>query len=130
MAVVTPTKFMPLQVPGYEVNDTGQAKVDLTAGQLLIITDDNPTRVGFEKVFTVAPTGTIDAAGICLQDVKAGGTAEVGIQGEGAGYSNLVRGGGLYPSGTTAGRLDTTPTATPIIRVRAIAKDKIRYSFV
>ena len=129
-------KARPVSPPGYEVNDKGQAAVDLTAGQLLIITNATPN-AGFEKVWDKATTSTTTAHGIALMDAKAGGIVSVGIQGEMDGFSGMTPGAPIFPSGSTAGGLDTTaPTAfatTPAVTatpdVRAISATRIRYRF-
>jgi hypothetical protein len=82
MAAVTKGVLHPVTVPGYDVSDKGQAKVDLAVGDLVIITNDAPT-VGYEKVWDKAPiTGITEAHGIVLAAAKAAGTVSVGIHGE------------------------------------------------
>jgi hypothetical protein len=136
MAAVTVVKAKPVQVPGYEVNDKGQAKVALTAGQLLIMTGDAP-RAGHERMWDVAPAGATDIHGIALMDCPINGTASVGIQGEMDGFSGMTPGTPLYPSASVAGGIDTTATSvatTPVVphaaRIRATTASRIRYSFV
>lgn len=137
MAAVTRVKARPVSPPGYEVNDKGQAKVDITAGDLLIITNDTPSN-GFEKVWDKATTSTLNAHGIALMDAKAGAVVSVGIQGEMDGWSGMTPGAAAYPSGSAAGGLDTTapsefattPAVTARPNVRAISATRIRYNFV
>src|SRR5574337_824934 len=130
MAAVTKGTLHPVTVPGYEINDKGQAKVDLAVGDLLIITNDTPN-VGFEKVWDKAPiTGITEAMGIALVAVKAGGAVSVGVEGEMDGFSGMTRGAVLYPSTATAGGLDTTLITGAIARIRAVTASRIRYSFV
>jgi hypothetical protein len=140
MAAVTVGTLHPVSPPGYEVNDKGQAKVAITKGQLLIITNDTPN-AGFEKVWDKAATTTSEPHGIALMDAAAGAVVSVGIQGEMAGYTGLTAGAGLYPSGSVAGGIDTTApefyaaATTPAVsvpvasRIRAISTTRIRYNF-
>src|SRR5437868_111246 len=136
MAAVTVGTLHPVSPPGYEVNDKGQAKVAITKGQLLIITNDTPN-AGFEKVWDKAATSTTTAHGIALMDAAAGAVVSVGIQGEMDGFSGLTAGAPLFPSGSVAGGIDTTaPTAfatTPAVtaspNVRAVSPTRIRYNF-
>jgi len=73
--------------------------------------------------------GQTEPDGIALQDFAAGqGGISVGIQGEMDGFSALVPGTALYPSGAVAGGLDTT--AAGVIRIKAATTTRIRYSFV
>lgn len=137
MAAVTRVKARPVSPPGYEVNDKGQAAVDLTAGDLLIITNATPGN-GYEKVWDKATTSTANAHGIALMDAKAGQIASVGIHGEMDGYSGLTPGAALYPSTSVAGGIDTTapdyaattPAVPSLPNVRAITATRIRYNFV
>jgi hypothetical protein len=136
MAAVTRVAPRPVEVPGYEVNDKGQAKVALLAGQLLIMTADAP-RAGHERVWDLAPAGTQDPHGICLKDCPINGTASVGIQGEMDGFSGMTPGGAIYSSGSVAGGLDTTaltiattPAVTVTARMRATTASRLRFSFV
>ena len=129
MAAVTKGNLRPVSPPGYEVNDKGQAKVAIAKGDLLLITADTPL-AGHERVYDKAVGGTIEAHAIALMDCPINGTVNAGIQGEMDGYSGLVPGAPLYPSASVAGGLDTTATATPITRVRAVTTTRIRYSFV
>lgn len=140
-AVTRATKCRPVSPPAYEVNDKGQAATALVAGDLLIITNTTPGN-GYEKVWAVATTGTTDPHGIALMDAKAGGIVSVGIQGEMEWGSGMTPGDPLYPSGATAGAIDTTaPTfysagTTPAVavpsqpRIRAVTATRIRYNFV
>lgn len=135
MAVITRVKARSVSPPGYEVNDKGQAKVALVAGDLLIMTADTPS-AGHERVWDKAETGTTEAHGIALMDCAAGRTADVGIMGEMDGWSGMVPGTALYPSGTTAAALDdtartiaTTPAVPLPVRIRAVTPTRIRYNF-
>jgi hypothetical protein len=132
MAAVTVVKARPVSPPGYEVNDKGQAAVDLTAGTLVNITTATPG-LGYEKVWDkAAANAATNAHGIVLQDCKAGATAEIGIQGEMDGFSGLTPGSELYPSATVAGGIDTTANTAgaPASRIYAVTASRIRYSFV
>lgn len=136
MAAVTRVKARPVTVTGYEVNDKGQAKVAITAGDLLILTADAPSN-GFEKVWDKTAAAGTDIMGIALMDAAAGAIVSVGIQGEMDGFSGMTPGVPLYNSGSVAGGLDTTAqtiATTPVVpyptRVRAITATRIRYSFV
>lgn len=141
MAAVTRVKARPVEVPGYEVNDTGQAAVDIVAGDLLIITNATPGN-GFEKVWDKATISTDNAHGIALMDAKAGQVVSVGIQGEIDGFSGMTRGADLYPSTAVAGGIDTVApvyynaATTPAVDVpasadmRAVTASRIRFSFV
>jgi hypothetical protein len=130
MAAVTKGVLHPVTVPGYDVSDKGQAKVDLAVGDLVIITNDAPT-VGYEKVWDKAPiTGITEAHGIVLAAAKAAGTVSVGIHGEMDGFSGLTRGAVLYPSTATAGGIDTTAIAAATERIRAVTASRIRFLFL
>jgi hypothetical protein len=129
MAAVTIGSLRPSLVAGYEVNDRGQAATAIVRGDLLIITATAPGP-GFTKVWAKATAGVLEAHGIALKSAAAGRIVDVGIQGEMEGYTGLTPGAPLYPSASVAGGLDTTATATPITRVRAITTTGIRYSFV
>jgi hypothetical protein len=129
MAAVTRVAPHPVEVPGYEVNDKGQAKVAMLAGQQVIMTADAP-RAGFERMWDLATAGAIEAHGIVLMDCPINGTVAVGIQGEMDGFSGMTPGAPIYPSATVAGGLDTTATATPITRVRATTASRIRFNYV
>lgn len=100
MAAVTKVRVRPVTPPGYEVNDKGTLTEDVSVGDQLVKSSS-----GWSK----CPTTTVDPHGIALMDGYAGGTAHVGIQGEMDGYSGLTEGSPLYPSGSTAGVLDTKP---------------------
>lgn len=138
MAAVTRNTAHPVTPTGYEVNDKGQAKVAIEAGQLVVMTNDTPTRSGHEIVWTLAPTTTLYADGICLQDVAAGGTIDVGIHGEMDGYEGLVPGTSLFPSASTAGGIDTTapneiattPPTKARSQIKAVRSTRIRFCFV
>ena len=137
MAAVTKGNLRPVIVPGYEVNDKGQAKVAIAKGDLLIMVTDTPAN-GFERVWDKATTSTTTAHGIALMDAKIGGIVSVGIQGEMDGFTGLTVGAPLFPSGSVAGGIDTTaPTAfatTPAVtatpNIRATTATRIRYSFL
>jgi hypothetical protein len=135
MAVMTRVKARPVPPVGYEVNDKGQAKVSIVAGDLLIMTADAPSN-GYERVWDKAATGTAEAHGIALMDAVAGQIVSVGIHGEMDGWTGLVPGTALYPSGTTAAALDdtartiaTTPAVPLPVRIRATTTTRIRYGF-
>ena len=130
MAAVTRVKARPVLIPGYEVNDDGQAKVALVAGDGLVIVADTPTRSGFNRVYDKAPTTATEHHAIALMDAKAGGKVEAGIHGEIDGFSGLTPGVPIYPSGTVAGGLDTTAPAGAVIRMRAVSATRIRYTLV
>ena len=134
MAAVTRVKARPCAPAGYEVNDKGVAVEAWVAGDLLV-----NGASGWSK----APTGTKIAHGIGLQDAYAGqANCSIGIQGEMDGFSGLTPGDPLYPSGSTAGGLDTTAVTwygvatTPAVavpvqpQVRAATATRIRYNFV
>lgn len=115
---------------GYEVNDKGQAKTAIAAGDLVVITADAPAR-GYETVYDRAPiTGITEAHGIALKPAVAGGTVEVGIKGEMDGFTGLVPGTPLYPSTATVGGIDTTAIAGAPVRARAVTPTLVRYSFI
>lgn len=138
MAAVTRNTARPVTPVGYEVNDKGQAKVAIEAGQLVIMTNDTPTRSGHEVVWDLATTSTLYADGICLQDVAAGGTIDVGLHGEMDGYADLTPGTPLYPSASSAGELDTTapeefgttPSSKANFQIKAVRSTRIRFNFV
>lgn len=130
MAAVTKGTLRPVLVPGYEVNDKGQAKVAITKGDLLVMTADTPGN-GFERVWDKAPiTGITEAHAIALMDAKVGGIVSAGIQGEMDGFTGLATGTPLYPSTAVLGGLDTTAIAAATVRIRAVTTARIRYSFV
>jgi len=134
MAAVTRVKARPVTPVGYEFNDTGTLTEAVTAGDLLTLGAS-----GWSK----AATSAVNAHGIALQDGFAGQTNfPVGIQGEMDGFSGMTPGTALYPSGATAGGLDTTATTfysaatTPAVavpaqpNVRAVSATRIRFNFV
>lgn len=142
MAAVTRVKAHPVSPPAYEVNDKGQAAAALVAGDQLVLVTTTPGN-GFEKVWDKAPTtGITEADGIALMDAKSGAIVSVGIQGEMDGFSGMTPGAKLYPSGSTAGGLDTTAltyysaATSPAVavpapaRVKAITATRIRYSYL
>jgi hypothetical protein len=130
MAAPTIVELHPSIVPGYEVNDKGQAATDLAVGNLVVMDGAATPGSGHARVWKKCPAGTVNAQGIVLMNVKAGRTASVGIQGEMEGFSGLVAGDGLFPSASVAGGLDTTPGASAVTNIRAISPTGIRYSFV
>lgn len=130
MAAVTKGTLRPVLVPGYEVNDKGQAKVAIAKGDLLVMTADAPGN-GFERVWDKAPiSGITEAHAIALMDARAGGIVSAGIQGEMDGFTGLTVGAPLYPSTATAGGIDTTAIASSTVRMRAVTAGRVRYSFV
>lgn len=129
MAAVTVGTLRPDTVPGYEVNDKGQAATAITKGQLLIITAGTPAG-GFDKVWDKATAGALEAHGIALGDAAAGALVSVGLQGEMDGFTGLIQGSGLYPSGSLAGGIDTSLPAGATTRIRAVTTTRIRYAFV
>jgi hypothetical protein len=129
MAAVTIGTLRPVTVPGYEVNDKGQAATAITKGQLLVITAATPGS-GYDKVYDKAPTTATDPAGIALMDAAAGGLVSVGIHGEMDGFTGLTPNAMLYPSATVAGGIDTAKPAGAIERIRAVSPTRIRYAFV
>lgn len=129
MAAVTFGTLRPITVPGYEVNDKGQAATDILKGQLLIITAATPG-AGFDAVWDKATTATLDPHGIALMDAKTGALVSVGIQGEMDGFTALVPGNPVYPSASVVGGIDTALPAGAPTRIRAKTATRIRYSFV
>lgn len=135
MAAVTRVKARPCTPVGYEVVEKSATLTEaVVAGDLLTLGAS-----GWSK----AATSTVNAHGIALQDGYAGQKdASVGIQGEMDGFSGMTPGAPLYPSGTTAGGIDTTaPTSysaatTPAVAVpaapdiRAVTASRIRYRFI
>jgi hypothetical protein len=134
MAAVTRVKARPVTPAGYEVVDKGIAVEAWVAGDLLV-----NGASGWSK----APTGTLLAHGIALQDAYAGqGGCSIGLHGEMDGFSGLTPGDPLYPSGAVAGGLDTTAAVwsaaatTPAVsvgvqpQIRAATATRIRYLFV
>lgn len=120
MAAVNRVKARPCTVVGYEVVDKGTLTEAVVAGDLL----KNGAN-GWSKL----AAGATEADGIALQDGYAGQSGfSVGIEGEMDGWSGMVPGTPLYPSGAVAGGLDTT--AAGVIRVKAASATRIRYSFV
>lgn len=129
MAAVTRVKARSCSPTGYEVNDKGQAKVAIGAGDLLVLTSDTPDR-GFDSVWTKAPiTGITEADGIALTNAAAGQVVSVGIQGEMDGFAGMTR-GPIYPSTATAGGLDSTAIANATVRIKAVTPTRIRFNFV
>jgi hypothetical protein len=130
MAAVTKGTLRPVEVPGYEVNDKGQAAAAISKGDLLVMTATTPAN-GFLVVWDKAPTtGITEAMGVALMDAKVGGVVAVGIQGEMDGFSGLTPGAPLYPSTAVAGGIDTTPIAASTVRMRAVTTTRVRFSFV
>lgn len=100
MSAATRVRARPCTPVGYEVVDKGVAVEAWTAGDLLV-----NGASGWSK----APTGTLEAHGIGLQDAYAGqGGCSIGIQGEMDGWSGLTPGAPLWPSASVAGGLDTS----------------------
>lgn len=105
---------------GYEVVDKGTATESMVAGDLV-----KNGASGWGK----CPAGATEADGIALKNYYAGQQGcDFGIHGEMDGFSGLTPGTPLYPSGATAGGLDTT--AAGLIRVKAVTSTRIRYNFV
>lgn len=137
MAAITVGTLHPCSPPGYEVNDRAQAATAITKGQLLTIAATAPGN-GYDYVVGIAATTALYADGIALKDAVAGGTVSVGVQGEMDGFTGMTPGTPLYPSGATAGGLDTTaptefattPAAKARAQVKAVTATRIRYSFV
>lgn len=134
MSAVTRVKAHPVTPVGYEVVDKGLLTGDVVAGDLLTLGAG-----GWSK----AATSVKNAHGIALMDGYAGqGGFSVGIQGEMDGFSGMTPGTPLYPSGSTAGGIDTTApvfytvATDPVADVpaqadiRAVTATRIRYSFV
>lgn len=128
-AVAKTSKIRPATRVGFAVNDKGQAKSAIAAGDLVVITADVPSRA-YETVYDKAPiTGIAEAHGIALKPAVAGGLVEVGLLGEMDGFSGLTPGAPLYPSTATPGGIDTTAIAGAPVRARAVTSTLIRYSF-
>ena len=131
MAAVTRVKARPCTPVGYEVVEKAATLTeDVTAGDLLTLGASGWSKAG---------TSTVSAHGIALQDGYAGQKdASVGIQGEMDGFSGMTPGTPLYPSGTTAGGLDTvaptfaatTPAVPATPDIRAVTASRIRYRFI
>lgn len=121
MAAVT--KVAPLSVAptGYEVNDKGMTTEAIARADQIIIGAS-----GISK----CTAGSIECHGIALKAAAVGMLVEYGVHGEMDGFSGLTPGAPLYPSATVAGGLDTTATATPIVRVRAVTATRIRFAYV
>lgn len=138
MAVITSVDPRPVTPPAYEFNQKAQAKVALTRGTLVLATADVPSS-GYDVVVDKVPTGSAGSLvkmWIVLKDAQAGGVVDLGSHGEMDGFSGLTAGAPLYPSGTTAGAIDTsaptafatTPAVTATPRIWAISTTRIYHN--
>jgi hypothetical protein len=126
MAAITRVAPLHVSPPAYEVIDRGRATEAIAVSDQIVIAGNS----GSEQRVSKCAAGAIECHGIALNSATAEGLVEYGVQGEMDGFSGLTPGAPLYPSASTAGVIDTTATATPIARVRAILPTRIRYSFV
>ena len=127
MAAITRVAPLHVSPTAYEVIDKGTATEDIAVSdQIIIVAGGTASHPRISK----CTAGAIECHGICLKTTKAEQLIEYGVQGEMDGFSGLTPGAALYPSAGTAGVIDTTVTATPITRVRAVTTTRIRYSFV
>lgn len=146
MAAITRVKARPVSPPGFEYqNIAAQAKVALVAGDLVQIASDTP---GLGYPFVVEKLTTANAKTgvkkyVAITDAKASSVANIGDELEMDGWSGMTPGNPVYPSGSTAGGLDTTaPTnsitetvdadagvvAVPVeARMHAITATRIRF---
>lgn len=122
------TKIAPLHVspPGYEVIDKARATETIAKADQIIISGNT----GSEQRISKCTAGAIECHGIALKACASEMECDYGVQGEMDGFSGLTPGAPLYPSASVAGGIDTTATATPIARVRAVLPTRIRYSYV
>ncbi|HEY0006927.1 MAG TPA: hypothetical protein VGB17_19260 [Pyrinomonadaceae bacterium] len=128
MAAVTRVKARPCTPVGYEVVDRVELAEDVVAGDLLVFTGAMSEG---QAVMEKAGTSEIEPDAIALQDEFAGKRGySVGIQGEMDGFSGMTPKTPLYPSGSTAGGLDTTAPEGAVIRIKAVTATRIRYNFV
>ena len=127
MAAVTIVKARATSPAGYEVNDTAILAADMSAGTQVVY---NGSVSGGLAVVAKAGTSATEAHAILLEDGKAGDAVSIGIQGEMDGFSGLTPGTALYPSGSTAGGIDTTAPSGATIRMRAVTASRVRFSFI
>lgn len=123
---ITVVKGHPCSPAGYEVNDKSRTATPLldavVAGDLLALGS-----TGWAKTATSA----IDAHGIALRVGYAGEIGfDIGVQGEMDGFSGLTAGANLYPSLTTAGKIETVGNTGALVHMRAVGATRIRYNFV
>lgn len=123
---ITVVKARPCSPAGYEVNDKTTASLPLlsavVAGDLLALGS-----TGWDKTATSAT----DADGIALRPGYAGEVGfDIGIQGEMDGFSGLTPGAGLYPSLTTAGKIETVGNSGAVKRIKAVRTTRIRFNFI
>jgi hypothetical protein len=129
MALVAESKVRNVTPVAYEFNIRARLSEDISgAGTQLVytgvITDGVP-------VMSKAPTtGITEADGISLEKGSAGDVIDVGISGELDGFTGMTPGAKLYPSTTSAGRLDTTAIANAVVRVKAHSATRIRFHYV
>lgn len=129
MGAVTKTAYIrPVTPPGYEWNDSGQAKTDIARGDVLSVSTDTPG-MGFNKVFAKAATTAKNGDAIALMDAKAGQLVEVGFAGEIDGYSGLTPGAQLYCSQVTAGQIATDTVTGAERQMIALTPTRIKFRF-
>lgn len=121
MAAVTKVRPLHVAPTGYEVVDRGLTTEAIAVADQVV--------VGASGISKCA-AGAIECHGIALKPAAQGMLVEYGVHGEMDGFSGLTPGAPLYPSASVAGGIDTTVTATPIVRVRAVTATRIRYAFV
>jgi hypothetical protein len=126
MAAITRVAPLHVSPTAYEVIDRGKATESIAKSDQIVISGAS----GSEQTVSKCPAGAIECHGIALKAALAGQLCEYGVQGEMDGFSGMTPGAALYPSASTAGVIDTTATATPIARVRAVLPTRIRYSYV
>lgn len=126
MAAITRVAPLHVSPPGYEVIDRGRATEVIAKSDQILITGNS----GSEQRVSKCTAGAIECHGIALKPCTLEGLCEYGVQGEMDGFSGMTAGASLYPSASVAGGIDTTATATPIVRVRAVLPTRIRYSYI
>jgi hypothetical protein len=124
MAAVPRIKPLYVGPPGYEVIDRATANEIILPGELIKL---NAT--GMSKV----AAGALDFDGVALQEYYAGQeSCDYLVQGEMGGFNltGVNPGTNLGVSPTVAGGIDTTITASSVIRMKALTNGRIRFNCV
>jgi hypothetical protein len=141
MAAVTVVKVRHVTPVGYEFIQRGEVDAAVVAGDQLVYA--GTIGASGHPIYSKAPTSAVSANGMALEDATvAGQVIDVGKLGEADGFSGLTAGTALYPSGSTAGKLDTTATTyysvatTPAVavparsQVRAHTATRVTYNYL
>jgi hypothetical protein len=141
MAAVTVVKVRHVTPVGYEYIVRAEVDGAVAAGDQLV--HAGTIGASGHPIYSKAATNAVSAHGMALEDATvAGQVIDLGIVGEADGFSGMTPGAGLYPSGSTAGKLDTTATTyyaaatTPAVavparpQVRARTTTRVLYNYL